>query len=104
MSTICGAGDPCTKGLAIYVYLCNESMENKCVYNSDGDFLIVPQQGHLRIRTEFGTIDINPNEIAVIQRGVRFSVAVEGPSRGYLLETFGSHFQLPNLGQCKPFA
>lgn len=28
----------------------------------------------------------------------RFSVAVTGPSRGYIAEVFGVHFQLPNLG------
>jgi homogentisate 1,2-dioxygenase len=37
------------------------------------------------------------NEI-VFQAGMKFSVEVEGPSRGYVLEVFGQHFQLPNLG------
>lgn len=34
----------------------------------------------------------------VLQQGMRFSVAVSGPSRGYVLEVFDSHFQLPDLG------
>lgn len=29
---------------------------------------------------------------------MRFSVQVSGPSRGYILEVFNTHFQLPNLG------
>ena len=31
-------------------------------------------------------IQVEPNEICVIQQGIRFSVAVEGPTRGYILE------------------
>jgi len=34
----------------------------------------------------------------VIPRGVRFSVAVHGPTRGYILEVFDGHFELPDLG------
>lgn len=38
-------------------------------------------------------------EIAVIQRGHRFSVGLtHGPSRGYVLEVFSGHFKLPDLG------
>lgn len=29
---------------------------------------------------------------------MRFTVNVFGPSRGYILEVFNGHFQLPNLG------
>ena len=29
---------------------------------------------------------------------MRFSIAVDGPSRGYVLEVFDNHFCLPNLG------
>lgn len=99
LATICGGGDPRARhGLAVYVYACNTSMPDACFYNSDGDFLIVPQMGTLLIRTEFGHLRIAPNEIAVIQRGIRYAVDVSGPSRGYVLEVFGAHFQLPNLG------
>merc|ERR1711936_1549245 len=62
--------------------MCNISMTNKAFYNSDGDFLIVPQQGTLDIKTEFGKMKVFPNEICVIQHGIKFSVGVEGPSRG----------------------
>lgn len=29
---------------------------------------------------------------------MRFSIDVEGPTRGYILEVYDTHFQLPNLG------
>jgi homogentisate 1,2-dioxygenase len=73
-------------------------MENRAFVNSDGDFLIVPQQGALDIQTEFGPLYVQPGEICVIQRGQRFKVSVEGPTRGYLLEIWGSNFELPELG------
>lgn len=41
LHTIGGAGDAKTRhGIAIHIYLCNESMDDCAFYNSDGDFLI----------------------------------------------------------------
>ncbi|KXN68802.1 Homogentisate 1,2-dioxygenase [Conidiobolus coronatus NRRL 28638] len=98
--TVAGAGEPATReGLAIHMYLANKSMDKEAFQNSDGDLLIVPQQGRLDIQTEFGKIFVEPNQIAVIQRGIRFKVGLpDGPSRGYILEIFGHHFELPDLG------
>ncbi|CAD5210477.1 unnamed protein product [Bursaphelenchus xylophilus] len=97
--TFCGAGEPCGRnGIAVHMYSCNSSMGNRCFYNSDGDFLIVPQEGELRIKTEFGRLLVKPLEICVIPQGIRFSVDVAKSSRGYILEVFGTHFQLPDLG------
>ncbi|XP_019875340.1 homogentisate 1,2-dioxygenase [Aethina tumida] len=97
--TVCGSGDPRTKlGLAIHIYSCNSSMENRAISNSDGDFLIVPQMGELLITTEFGKLTVKPNEIVVIQQGMRFRIDVNEPSRGYILEVYGRHFTLPDLG------
>lgn len=99
LSTIAGSGDPTLReGLATHVYCANESMSRKAFVNSDGDFLIVPQQGALDIRTEFGLLYVQPGEICVIQRGQRFQVSLEGPSRGYILEIWGANFELPELG------
>ncbi|KXJ18764.1 Homogentisate 1,2-dioxygenase [Exaiptasia diaphana] len=99
LKTICGAGDTRSRhGIAVYVFSCNVSMNNKCLYSSDGDFLIVPQKGTLLVTTEFGKMQVKPTDICVIQLGVRFSVAVEEASRGYILEVFDGHFELPNLG------
>ncbi|XP_049876118.1 homogentisate 1,2-dioxygenase [Pectinophora gossypiella] len=99
LHTVAGAGDTRARhGMAIHVYLCNASMENSAFYSSDGDLLIVPQQGTLKITTEFGVMQVAPNEIAVIQLGMRFAVDVQGPTRGYILEVFDGHFKLPDLG------
>ncbi|CRK47422.1 hypothetical protein BN1723_016750 [Verticillium longisporum] len=99
LKTLAGSGDPTLReGLATHVYLCNTSMKKRAFANSDGDFLIVPQQGALDIQTEFGFLYVQPGEICVIQRGQRFKVNVEGPTRGYILEIWGSNFELPELG------
>ena len=85
ITTMSGAGDPSSKsGLSIYMYTATKSMGNRVFHNSDGDFLIVPQEGTLTIRTEMGVITVEPQEIVVIQRGIKYSVHVDGPSRGYV--------------------
>lgn len=85
-------------GLSILMYSCNVSMTNRAMSNADGEMLIVPQIGTLDIQTEMGRLLVKPNEICVIPRGVRFSVKVDSPSRGYILEVFGGQFKLPELG------
>jgi homogentisate 1,2-dioxygenase len=88
LKSIAGSGDPTLReGLAVHTFLANTSMKRKAVVNSDGDFLIVPQEGALDIQTEFGMLYVQPGEICVIQRGQRFKVKVEGPTRGYILGT-----------------
>jgi homogentisate 1,2-dioxygenase len=98
--TMTTAGDANTQaGMAAHVYLITRSMVDQCFYNADGEFLFVPQQGDLRLVTEFGIIDIEPGEIAVIPRGVKFRVEVpKGPARGYLCENYGGAFTLPERG------
>jgi len=86
-------------GIAVYQYLANQSMAGRFFYSADGEFLIVPQQGRLRLETELGVVEIEPQEIAVIPRGVRFRVVLlEEIARGYVAENFGSALQLPDLG------
>ncbi|XP_078429106.1 homogentisate 1,2-dioxygenase [Wolffia australiana] len=98
--TVCGAGSSFLRhGYAIHMYAANESMVDSAFCNADGDFLIVPQKGRLWITTECGRIKVSPGEIVVLPQGFRFSVQLpDGPSRGYVSEVFGSHFQLPDLG------
>ncbi|KAI0071985.1 homogentisate 1,2-dioxygenase [Panus rudis PR-1116 ss-1] len=100
LRTIAGNGEPTTReGLAIHVYLANTSMGKKAFVNSDGDMLILPQQGRLDIQTELGKLMVRPGELVVIQRGLKFKVNLpDGPSRGYIQEIFGSHYELPELG------
>ncbi|KAF7558277.1 hypothetical protein G7Z17_g115 [Cylindrodendrum hubeiense] len=98
---VAGAGDPAIKsGLAIHVYGAGRNMDaHQAFYSADGDFLIVAQHGSLDIQTEFGRLLVRPGEIAVIPRGIRYRVdLLQGPIRGYILELFEGHFQLPELG------
>lgn len=100
MFTVCGSGSPANKdGFAIHMYTATASMQDSCLANADGDFLIVPQQGTLFVMTEMGKMVVEQGEFCVIPRGIRFSVNIgEEPCRGYILEIFGGHFQLPDLG------
>lgn len=86
-------------GIAIHLYAANRSMRGRFFYDADGELLIVPQQGRLRIATELGVIDIEPQQVAVIPRGIRFRVELlDGVSRGYVCENFGAFLRLPDLG------
>jgi len=98
--TMAGNGDPQVQsGCAIYVYAANRPMERRAFYDADGELLIVPQQGRLFITTELGRLLVEPLEIAVIPRGIRFKVELpEGAARGYVCENFGAAFRLPDLG------
>eukprot|EP00158_Paraphelidium_tribonemae_P006635 Partr_v1_DN27913_c0_g1_i2_m11930 putative Homogentisate 1,2-dioxygenase len=100
LQAVCGAGDPAMRsGLAIHVYAASRNMDRQAFHNSDGDLLIVPQRGRLAVKTEMGRLSVAPNEILVIPRGVRFSVDLpDGEARGYVLEVFSGHFELPDLG------
>jgi len=86
-------------GCAVHLYAANQSMDGRYFYNADAELLIVPQLGRLRIATELGVLDVEPQEIAVIPRGVRFQVTLpDGHARGYLCENFGALLQLPDMG------
>jgi homogentisate 1,2-dioxygenase len=85
--------------MAAHVFVATKSMENEVFYNADGEMLIVPQEGQLRISTEFGIIDVEPGEISVIPRGVKHRVElIDGPARGYVCENYGGAFSLPERG------
>jgi homogentisate 1,2-dioxygenase len=74
-------------------------MQGRFFYDADGELVIVPQQGRLRIATELGVLDIEPQQIALIPRGVRFRVELpDGTARGYVGENFGAPLRLPELG------
>jgi homogentisate 1,2-dioxygenase len=86
-------------GVGIHLYCANRSMQGRYFYNADGELLIVPQQGRLRIRTELGVVEVEPLEIAVVPRGIRFLVELpDGEARGYVAENFGAPLHLPDLG------
>lgn len=93
-----GNGDGSTVGLAAHGYFANRSMA-RAFSNADGELLIVPQMGRLRIVTELGLLDVEPLQIALIPRGLRFRVELpDGEARGYVCENYGALFRLPDLG------
>jgi homogentisate 1,2-dioxygenase len=100
MRTLAANGDAdAQSGIGALVYLASRSMERRAFVNADGEMLIVPQQGRLRITTELGVLEVAPGEIALLPRGLAFKVALpDGPSRGYVCENYGAQFRLPELG------
>ncbi len=100
LATIAGSGDPAAQtGCAVHVYRANRSMTDRFFHDADGELLIVPEQGRLRLATELGLVEAKPGEAAVIPRGVRFQVELlDGSARGYVCENFGAIFRLPELG------
>ncbi len=98
--TMAGNGSPAAMtGCAIHLYAANRPMAGRYFYSADGELLVVPQQGRLAIATELGLIEVEPQQIAVIPRGVRFSVALpDGEARGYVCENFGALLRLPDMG------
>ena len=98
--TMAGNGSAAAQaGIGIHVYAANRSMQGRYFYDADGELLIVPQQGRLRIATELGVLDVEPQEVALIPRGVRFRVDLpDGNARGYVAENFGAALRLPELG------
>jgi homogentisate 1,2-dioxygenase len=98
--TMAGNGDPAAmSGCAIHLYAANRSMSGRFFSNADGEMLIVPQDGRLLLATELGRVEVEPQEIAVVPRGVRFRVELpDGAARGYVCENYGALLRLPDLG------
>ncbi|NOT49549.1 MAG: homogentisate 1,2-dioxygenase [Acidobacteria bacterium] len=129
ITTIAGNGDSFSQfGMAVHIYSCNASMTDRFFYNADGEMLIVPEMGGLRIFTELGVLDVEPGEVCCLPRGLKFRVGIEaeppasagggdssehnvdsvsgavppahagGSARGYICENYGQQFRLPDLG------
>ncbi|MEO8383128.1 MAG: homogentisate 1,2-dioxygenase [Acidobacteriota bacterium] len=102
-------GEPCdfvdglttmagNEAIGIHIYRANRSM-TRFFYDADGELLLVPERGALKLATELGLIEVKPGEIAVIPRGTKFRVELAGDdARGYVCENFGPPFRLPDLG------
>jgi homogentisate 1,2-dioxygenase len=98
--TMGGNGDASARfGVAIHIYRATKPMEDRVLYDADGELLMVPQTGRLRLATELGVVEAKPGEIAVIPRGIKFRVELpDGRARGYVCENYGALFRLPELG------
>ena len=98
--TVAGNGSPAAQaGVGVHLYAADRDMAGRYFYDADGELLLVPQQGRLRIATELGVVEVEPQQVALVPRGIRFRVELpDGASRGYVLENFGAHLRLPDLG------
>ena len=100
--TMTTAGDVMGQaGMATHAYVFNTDMEDEYFFNADGELLILPQLGSIRVFTELGTMDVEPCEICLIPRGMVFRVTRLGQGncwRGYVCENYGAKFTLPDRG------
>ena len=86
------------EGVSIHLYRANISMQ-RVFFSADGEFLFLPEQGRIRLVTELGLLEIEPEEIAVIPRGMKFRVELlDSNASGYLCENHGSPLRIPDLG------
>jgi homogentisate 1,2-dioxygenase len=86
------------EGVTVHLYAANASMQ-RAFFNADGEWLLVPQAGRLRLVTELGVLTVEPQEIAVLPRGLKFRVELlDATARGYICENHGSPLRLPDLG------
>ena len=86
------------EGVAVHLYRASKSMVRRVFVDADGELLIIPQSGDLRVVTELGTMLVSPGSVGLVPRGVKFRVEVEGEARGYVAENHGLPLRLPDLG------
>ncbi len=99
MVTMLANRDPADlEGVAVHLYRASKSMERRVFVDADGEMLLIPQSGTLRVVTEFGILEIEPGWVGLVPRGVKFRVEVDGECRGYVAENQGLPFRLPELG------
>jgi homogentisate 1,2-dioxygenase len=100
ITTIAGNGDLFGQaGIGIHIFACNAPMRDRYFYNADGEMMVVAEYNSIRFVTELGVVEIEPGQIAVLPRGLRFRVELpNGRARGYICENYGAQFRLPELG------
>lgn len=85
-------------GMSLYAYGVNRPMQ-RVFCDFDGELLLLPQVGTLRLVTEMGRLDVGPGEIALLPRAMRVRVELrDAQSRGFVCENLGNHFRLPERG------
>jgi homogentisate 1,2-dioxygenase len=99
MVTMLANRDPADlEGVAVHLYRASKSMTGRVFVDADGELLIIPQSGMLRIATELGRMEVAPGSVGLVPRGVKFRVEVDGEARGYVAENHGAPLRLPELG------
>jgi homogentisate 1,2-dioxygenase len=98
--TVGGNGDVRTQtGIGIHLYAATASMTDRYLVDADGELLVVPQSGRLLVWTELGRLLVEPGEIVVVPRGIRFRVELlDGAAAGYVCENYGAALTLPERG------
>jgi homogentisate 1,2-dioxygenase len=106
--TLGGNGDPTQRnGMAVHLYTADTSMTDRVFSTADGELLIFAEQGGLLIHTELGLLSVEPGSMALIPRSMQFRVEIMADgsedgtptfARGYVCESFGKPFVLPELG------
>jgi homogentisate 1,2-dioxygenase len=108
LHTITTAGDVVGQaGMATHIYALTADMEDDYFFNADGEMMIVPQEGALKIFTEMGIIEVAPLEIVVLPRGMMFKVMRgEGVSGRAVMSAkiTAPSSRFPNAGRSAPTA
>ena len=82
-----------------YILNIQHELAHQYFINHDGDFLILPYEGEVIIHSELGPLELKPQELLVIPRGIGFSIALKTKQfKAYVLENNGQPFHLPELG------
>jgi homogentisate 1,2-dioxygenase len=86
-------------GIGVHLYAATAGMGRRYFADNDGELLLVPQAGRLDLHTECGRLLVEPGEIAVVPRGMKFGIQLpDGTARGYVCENYGSALRLPERG------
>src|SRR5215831_11036149 len=73
ITTIAGNGDSFAQmGIGIHIFCANAPMRDRYFYNADGEMLVVAENNAVRFLTELGVVEIEPGEVAVLPRGLKF--------------------------------
>lgn len=82
-----------------FLFSFNRNNPNTFYANYDGEILLLPHHGQLKVETEFGTLECEPGQFIVIPRGIIFNpIPISSQVDGYLLENSGIPLHLPELG------
>ena len=100
LTTIATNGDAhLDLGLGVHLYAATAPMEHVALLCTDGEVVIVPELGTMRVTTELGVLVAGPGEVVGVPRGLCFRVdPVGGPIRGWVAENHGQPLRLPERG------
>ena len=89
---------------ACTIYRANRSMADRVFYDADGELLIVPQQGGLRLRTELGLLESGRRRSRSSRAASASAWSCRRPARGYVAENYGALSACPTSARSAPTA